>query len=211
VLAVVSTHFDDAVFSCWTVIESDEDVEVITVFSAGPLDQRVTDWDADTGVDSATRMVQRVVENDAALSLAGRRAINLPLRERQYDGGAVDHDLLRPRLGEAARVYVPSGTARNEGWVNAEHGVVRDACLAIRPDAYLYADNPYWQFRDDPELPLGWGIGLRRCVVELTSEQRERKAEAIRCYAGELTKLERIFGPCADPDHLEYEVFWAPQ
>ena len=55
-ITVVSTHFDDAVFSCWTVLAGDADVEVLTVFTAGPDDDRVTEWDADTGVTSAERI-----------------------------------------------------------------------------------------------------------------------------------------------------------
>jgi hypothetical protein len=52
--------------------------------------------------------------------------------------------------------------------------------------------------------------------TSLSSDQRERKAEAIRCYAGELPKLERGigdwqgFGPLAAPEHLEFELFWLP-
>ena len=205
-ITVVSTHFDDAVFSCWTVLTGEAAVEVLTVFTAGPDDDRVTEWDADTGVTSAERMVQRAAENSAALALAGRRAVNLGLREGQYDGGHVDPSVLREPLSRADVVYVPAGSGSTHA--NREHAVVRDACLAVCPHALVYADNPYWYFRDDATLPPGLDLGLRRVVVELTPSQREQKADAIACYAGELMKLEGFFGPCTDPSRLQYEVFW---
>ena len=179
---------------------------VVTVFTAGPDDDRTTEWDADTGVTSAARMLQRAAENEAALALAGRTAANLGLRESQYDGGAVDPELLRPYLHDAETVYVPSGTGAEI--VNPEHVVVRDACLALRSDAVLYADNPYWHF--SPALSLPVVIGRERSIVELSADERERKAAAIRCYAGELAKLEEAYGPCADPSVLRYEVYWRP-
>ena len=149
---------------------------VVTVFTAGPDDDRTTEWDADTGVTSAARMLQRAAENEAALALAGRTAANLGLRESQYDGGAVDPELLRPYLHDAETVYVPSGTGAEI--VNPEHVVVRDACLALRSDAVLYADNPYWHF--SPALSLPVVIGRERSIVELVptsaSEWRRRSA-----------------------------------
>jgi len=207
-ITIVSTHLDDAVFSCWTIIDGEGDVEVVTVFTAGPADRRIVPWDADTGVDSATRMVQRAAENDAALALAGRRATNLGFLENMYDDGSIDLAVLGDHLAQAELVYIPAGVGIEH--VNPEHCVARDACLSIRPDARLYADNPYCHFRPDIELPAGIGVGLTRTVVPLTSEQRSRKAEALRCYAGELAKLEELYGPCTDPDRLQYEVFWAP-
>src|SRR5438105_3115344 len=97
-IVVVSPHFDDAVFSCWSVIDSDDAVDVVTVFTAGPAPGVITGWDRDTGVDSATRMNQRVVENDEALAVAGRRATNLGFLEAMYDGGGLDIDVLRRHL-----------------------------------------------------------------------------------------------------------------
>lgn len=205
-IVVVSTHFDDAVFSCWTLLESADDVEVVTVFTSGPDDDRITEWDADAGVTSAVRMTQRAAENDAALRRAGCRAVDLGLREGQYDGGVVDPLALREPLGRADVVYIPAGSGLK--YANAEHAVVRHACLSVRPDARFYADNPYWQFRADARLPAGLEVKLERVVIELTPAQRARKAEAIACYAGELAKLERAFGALTDPSLLEHEVRW---
>lgn len=207
-IVIVSPHFDDAVFSCWNVIESEAEVDVLTVFTAGPVDDRVTLWDQDTGVDSATRMKQRATENDAALAHAGRRSIDLGFREGQYDGGSIDPTVLRSHLASAELVYIPAGCGIKH--VNSEHCSVRDACLSVRPDARFYADNPYCHFRRDVVLPAGLGIGFTRTVISLSPGQRARKAEAIKCYAGELAKLEAVFGPCTEADRLKFEIVWEP-
>jgi len=202
-VVVVSPHFDDAVLSCWTVIESGDDVSVVTVFTGGPEPGIVTEWDRDTGVDSATRMVQRAEENRRALALAGRRPTDLGLLEGQYGSGEVDAAVLATPLRDADVVYAPAGVGVEH--VNAEHVVVRDACLAVRPDARLYADQPYSLFRADSELPAA----LDRRLVELTPAQRAGKARAIACYAGEIDKLERTYGSITDEARLLYEIFWA--
>jgi LmbE family N-acetylglucosaminyl deacetylase len=205
---VVSPHLDDAVFSCWSVVARAAEVTVVTVFTGGPDDDRITRWDANTGVTSRERMRQRVAENNAALSLASARAANLGLLEAQYEGGPVRPDDLRETVAAAARVYVPAGV----GVIcrNPEHALVRDACLKLRPDAILYADNPYSDFRSDAGLPPEFRDRYQRRVIELDSEQRSVKSAAIRCYAGELAKLEGTFGTITDPDRLVYEVLWEP-
>jgi hypothetical protein len=203
---LVSTHFDDAVFSCWSVLEEHEDVTVVTVFSGVPRPGFVTDWDRDTGVDSATRMAQRADENRAALAVAGARAIDVGVLEGMYGGGVVEPADLEPFLSDADVLYVPAGVFLKGSHV--EHTLVRDAALTVRPDARLYADQPYCLFRGDVELPEELAGGRTHQRVELDGAARERKAESIRCYAGELDKLEAFFGPCADPDVLREEAFW---
>ena len=199
---VVSPHFDDAVLSCWSLIDGPGAVTVLTVFTEGPEPVLVADWDRDTGVDSATRMIQRADENRAALAIAAREPLDLGLREAIYDGGGVDPELLRAHLAAADQVYVPAAIGVEH--VNREHALVRDACLVVRGDCALYADQPYSMFRDDAEL----SGEFERHVIALSVEQRTRKAEAIACYAGEVPKLERAFGSITHPDRLMYEILW---
>jgi LmbE family N-acetylglucosaminyl deacetylase len=206
-IIVVSPHFDDAVLSCWTVVASADDVKVVTVFTNGPEPGVVAAWDADTDVDSATRMRQRAEENRAALALAGREPVNLGALEAVYGGGDVDRDAIRQQLAGADAVYIPAAVGVNH--VNREHIVVRAACLAVRGDCHFYADQPYSLFRSDTELPPGLVFGERRVVV-LTDDQRSRKAEAIASYRGEVRKLEDHYGPITQPERLAHEVFWRP-
>jgi LmbE family N-acetylglucosaminyl deacetylase len=211
---VVSPHFDDAVLSCWSLVDSDADVEVVTFYTAGPDDPAlVTRWDADTGVTSQVRMQQRAEENKAALAIAGRSATNLGGLEGQYGDGSVDEEVLAAAIRDAEIVYLPAATATHEDGVNKEHLRVRDAGLRSRPDAWLYADQPYNHFRAGLEAPAD----LRDHFGEtqeflLTSTQRERKATALACYAGELGKLAKAFGlELTDPAVLTRETFWQPR
>lgn len=211
---VVSTHFDDAVLSCWSLVDSDADVEVVTVYTAGPGDPTVISrWDADTSVTSQVRMQQRAEENRAALALAGRGATNLGCLEGQYGDGSVDEDILAGAIRDAEVVYLPAAIATHEEHVNKEHVRVRDAGLRIRPDAWLYADQPYNHFRAALSLPaaLRDRFGDAEELV-LSPTQRERKAKALACYAGELQKLTNGFGlELTDPAVLTRETFWQPR
>src|SRR5205807_10094736 len=81
---VVSTHLDDAVLSCWSVLDAPGDVVVVTVFTGGPPPGTLTEWDRDSGAaDSAERMIQRVEEDRAALRVAGREPVHVGLLEGQ--------------------------------------------------------------------------------------------------------------------------------
>jgi hypothetical protein len=115
-------------------------------------------------------------------------------------------------LGAAELVYLPAGIGAPGGRVHGEHVLVRDACLELRPDARLYADQPYCLYRPGLQLsaPLRDRYREARDIL-LTPPQRERKAEAIAAYGGEVPKLNRGFGIClTDPAILVRETFWQP-
>jgi hypothetical protein len=78
----------------------------------------------------------------------------------------------------------------------------------VRPDAALYADQPYCGFRPDIRLPAELGKGYAPELVSLSPQERTRKAGAVHCYAGELAKLESMYGAFAAPEHLEHELYW---
>jgi hypothetical protein len=202
------------VLSCWSLVDSDGDVEVVTVYTAGPDDPAlISRWDADTGVTSQVRMQQRAEENRAALAIAGRGVTNLGALEGQYGDGSVDEEVLATAISDADTVYLPAATASQDDQVNKEHVRVRDAGLRIRPDALLYADQPYNHFRAELELPadLQDRFGDTQEVL-LSLTQRERKASALACYAGELQKLANAFGlELTDPAVLTRETFWQPR
>lgn len=210
-IVVVSTHLDDAVLSCWSIVAGDADVTVVTVFTGSPEDPNlVTDWDRDTGLTSKERMAARIDENRAALAVAGRSPIDLGFLESQYGGRSIDAGVLAERLRDAELVYLPAGTGVPGGRVHPEHVLVRDACLELRPDARLYADQPYCLFRPglEPPAPLRDRYSEADNIL-LTLPQRERKAEAITLYAGEVPKLDRAFGiRLTDPEVLVRETFW---
>ncbi len=197
-ILVVSTHLDDAVFSCWSVLSGPRDVVPATVFT-GVLPGVQSWWDAD--VPSEIRGAERLAEDRAALAVAGREPVHVGLYDAPF--GVRDQPIaetLGPLLAEAEVVYAPLA------FENEDHLLVHDAVLSVRPDAVLYVDLPY-ALRSAPpdEVP-----GRTRRAVELTGGELERKLGACRCYAGELRRLEPLFGDFLADPRLGVETFWEP-
>lgn len=82
---VCSPHFDDAVLNCWSVLERDQSCEVVNVFTGAPSGP-FTSWidQANGASSSAAHMDTRALEDRAALSVAGKKAIDLGMLEVQY-------------------------------------------------------------------------------------------------------------------------------
>lgn len=191
---VVSTHFDDAVFSCYSVLGPD--TTVVTVLAGFPADGVLGGWDAEGGATSSVdRVRERRAEDEAALGLSGSRPLHLDFLDKQYwdpDGPSVGELAygLEPHL--AGTVYAPAGIG------NDQHALVRDAVLAVRPDAILYADLPY-------ALKHGWGEPARD--VELADATVAEKIAASRCYATQLDQLIAGFGEFLTAEALRRERF----
>src|SRR3954463_6689544 len=124
---VVSPHLDDAVLSCWHVLESG-DATVVTVFAGVPEPGTRGWWDRLTGSDdSAARVRERLREDDAALALAGSTAARLDLLDEQYrSNGAVPAiaEALAGHVRDADEVYAPLGL-----FLSPDHTLVREAAL----------------------------------------------------------------------------------
>lgn len=192
--AVVSTHFDDAVFSCYSLLGPE--TTVVTALAGFPAEGVLGSWDADGGAtSSAARVAERRAEDEAALALSGSRAVHLDFLDKQYwdDGGPSVGELaygLEPHLVGTA--YAPAGIG------NDQHALVRDAVLAVRPDAILYVDLPY-------ALLHGWGEPGHD--VELDDALVAEKLAASRCYATQLDQLVADFGDFLTVDALRRERF----
>ncbi len=151
---VLSTHFDDAVLSCYSTLGPE--TTVVTVLAGIPPEGVLGDWDAEGGATSSRdRVLERREEDRQALALSGSSYVHLGFHETQHVGSknaptvAELVDGLRQYLTDGA-VYAPAGI------LNGEHKWIRDAALALRPDAILYADLPYALragFDLPPELP----------------------------------------------------------
>jgi LmbE family N-acetylglucosaminyl deacetylase len=223
---VVSTHLDDAVFSCYGAIGPD--VTVLTVLAGIPPAQTVGAWDARGGVrDSREHVEERREEDIRAIERSGAQVIHLDFPDAQYArSGAVKApslDSVVRALGQhlrgASTVYAPSAlSARTLGLLRrlrrrrSDHRLIRDAVLSVRPDAVLYADLPYARH------PAG-GFDLpaelveqerRQYVTRLEGALLEEKLEASACYASQLPQLRRIFGDFLDDAMLGTEVYWTP-
>jgi len=160
-LVILSPHLDDAVLSCWHLLEGPGDVRVVNVFAGKPPpDAAAGWWDELSGRrDSGQAVDERVAEDRAALALAGREPLNLDFLDHQYR--RCDQPLapvvraLRPALAPGALVLAPCALgpalhapiAREAGTEpHPDHVAVRSAALALRSEGLavaLYADFPH--------------------------------------------------------------------
>ena len=235
-IVVLSPHLDDAVLSCWHVLESSADVTVVNVFTGSPPSGTPAPWwDQLTGAtDSVARMRERHEEDRRALALAGRAAVALDLLDAQYRRRGLPVFALAERLRTAvpssALVYAPAAMMRHP-----DHELVRDAAFELARAGSrlaLYADLPHaigqgwpaWvtgQPNAQPGLDVGasWtdalaGAGLAvECLVPrvrpLDAEARARKLRAVALYETQRPALDELaFVPLDDPRALAWEVSW---
>ncbi len=164
-IAVLSPHLDDAVLSCWGLLDGPGEVLVVNVFAGVPPDGAPRGWWdalANSG-DPRDAMAARLAEDAAALGLAGRTPVNLGFVDRQYrDGDQPTEPIveaLLETLSPSSVVYAPAAIAPQmfDGghWgysAHPDHVAVRAAALALRAHGYraaLYADLPH-------ASALGW-------------------------------------------------------
>lgn len=233
--AILSPHFDDAVLSCWALLEGPDDVTVVNVFTASPpIGTSPPWWDRATEAsDPVERMRERREEDAAALALVGRSSVHIGLLDDQYRHGEVSAHQIAERIGErldrGATLYAPGAF---DG--HPDHCLVRDAALELARlgcPVVVYADLPHATVRGWPawlspdEAPAGsevateWsrvlaGAGLDtenlvRRVHPLGSQARARKLRAIAAYRTQRAALDRFaFLPLEDPRALAWEVSW---
>ncbi|HLB20501.1 MAG TPA: PIG-L family deacetylase [Solirubrobacteraceae bacterium] len=233
---ILSPHFDDAVLSCWHVLESAVEVLVVNVFAGEPAAGALGWWDRLAGAtDSAAAVRMRIEEDRRALALAGREAVNLPFLDSQYrrsdQAPAEIAEALRGVLVAGARIYAPASLGDH----HADHTAVRAAALALHEEVAevtLYADLPHATQNGWPRWVLDgrsspgadragerWasqleatGIPVERMVAaahRLPPEERARKLEAVLTYASQTAPLEQVFGrSLKDPELLAFEVDW---
>jgi LmbE family N-acetylglucosaminyl deacetylase len=222
---VVSAHLDDAVLSCYGALGPES--TVVTVLAGMPPSGTMGLWDARGGAsDSRERVAERREEDRRALTLSGSELVHLDFPDSQYTGNgglepptvASVAEGLRPLLADAEFVYAPSALSartlrRLRPRAPSDHRLVRDAVLAVRSDAVLYADLPYARhptrggFRLPRELS---GVARRRHVVRLGVAAIAEKLRAVERYESQLAQLRAAFGEFIDEKNLGTEVYWAP-
>src|SRR3954452_19562154 len=173
---VLSPHLDDAVLSCWHVLEAGE-ATVVSVFAGVPDQGESGWWDRLTlGNDSAGRVRERIREDESALDLAGAEAVRLELLDEQYRRNGASPGVTAALAGhvrDADEVYAPLGL-----FLSMDHELVRDAALELRNQLVLYADHPHagiwglpgWVTGDDkdPELDVegAWRYRMTEAGLE---------------------------------------------
>lgn len=235
-VVVLSPHLDDAVLSCWHVLESRADVTVVNVFSGSPPPGTPAPWwDQLTGAtDPVARMRERHEEDRRALALAGRAAVAIDLLDAQYRRQELPVAALVERLQSAippgALVCAPAAMTRHP-----DHELVRDAALELARAGSrlaLYADLPHaieqgwpaWvtgepRARSGLDVGAAWaevlagaGLAVERLVPRvrpLDAEARGRKLRAVAAYETQRAALDELaFVPLDDPRALAWEVSW---
>jgi len=234
-VAILSPHLDDAVLSCWHLVDSPLGVTVVNVFAGSPPAGTPTPWwDRLTGAsDPVERMHERRAEDRAALALAGRVGVAIDLLDAQYRQEPLPvADLVR-RLREVipagALVYAPAAMGHHP-----DHELVRTASLELARAGRrvaLYADIPHSIERGWPAWITGepalvgsaaaaaWsrvlaaaGLDVPRLVPEvraLGERARTRKLRAIDAYRTQRAALDELaFAPLNSRQVLAWEVSW---
>ena len=232
---VLSPHLDDAVLSCWHLLDGPGEVTVVNVFTGSPRAGTPTPpWDRATGArDPVSRMRERREEDRQALRVVGRRAVGLGLLDQQYRRSPVQParlaELLDGHVPPGAVVHAPAGLSGHP-----DHVAVRAAAMQLarlgRP-LVLYADLPHGTTRGWPAWVSGtpeadgldvgaeWervlddaGLLVPRLVprVRAVDERaRERKLRALGEYRTQRPGLDAMsFVPLDDPRALAFEVAW---
>ncbi len=235
-VAILSPHLDDAVLSCWHVLEEREEATVVNVFTGSPPHgTQAPSWDRLTGAtDPVERMRERREEDRRALAVVGRDAVYLDLLDSQYGRDELSTGWLAARLRTLLEpdtvVHAPAGLSRHP-----DHECVRDAALELAragSQVMIYADLPHgirhgWPawVAGVPEPPgidvdAEWagvlgeaGLAVERLVARvrpLDAQARERKLSALAEYRTQRVALDGLgFVPLDDPRALAFEVSWA--
>lgn len=223
-LVVLSAHPDDAVFSCWNLLEQ-PDVRVATVFTGEPPPGTPPPrWDR---ITRAT-MPDRLEEDRRALALAGCEPVHLGLLDSQYRAGDQDLDELVDAVPNAGGSELAAPAAIGG---HSDHEFVRDAALRLAcegADVAFFADLPYaiefgwppWVTGAKPQphvdvdayceeaiAPIR-GAGYEPHVVELSAASVARKIAAIQAYVNQFPVLEGPFGRLTHPEVVQHEVVW---
>jgi LmbE family N-acetylglucosaminyl deacetylase len=232
---VLSPHPDDAVLSCWSVLERGGQVSVVTVFSGLPDEEAPSSaGDRLAGVVHArAAMTARIEEDREALAAVVRTLVQMPFVDAAYRVGELRQVDLVWAIGSALvpgdRIFAPAGLGGHP-----DHLALRRAALELRDQGFpatLYADFPYaaafgwpgWVTDESPQPELHvdhwWesqgaeaGVsfdapGAR--VVRLGPAAHAAKVEALRTYRTQFPLLEG--GPqrrLTNPSLSGFEVFW---
>jgi LmbE family N-acetylglucosaminyl deacetylase len=226
---VLSPHLDDAVLSCWHLLDSIDDVLVVNVFTGlPPAGTPVTRWDRITGAtDARVRVEERLREDREALGLVRKESVGLDFVEGQYGARHPSPQEIAAAVEPLeGHVVAPAGIGGH-----SEHELVRDAALRLGRTTSFYADLPYATAFGWPawvpgverdaylDVDADWeewiaplpATGYEPRVVELSDEQQLRKIAAMRTYRTQFPALEAgAARRLTHPDLIAFELIWDP-
>lgn len=234
---VLSPHLDDAVLSCFSLLQATPAALVVNVFAGVPPAGSVARWDrVCCAQDSAARARERLKEDTAALGPLGVTPVQLGFLDIEVRDFAPPPALAQidaavcEAVGRASAVYVPAGIGGH-----ADHVTVRSYGRALARagvPTLLYAEMPYsvvhgWPawvsgaaedpFLDpDPFLEsylaaTPEAAPLREArVARLDGGDAAAKLAAMRAYRSQYPALDGgANGVLTNPANHAFEVFWA--
>lgn len=212
---VLSPHLDDAVLSCWEILNR-ESTLVINVCSGvpqgqyedqlTPTDQFTLSEAGVTDIDNSADYVRRRRDEDrAATRRTSVKTEHLPFLDCQYYPDSEPaplediHRELKNLMVKSEIIYAPAAIASFWGFVHPDHQRVRDAALRLLEEGHslrLYGDLPY-ALRAQPK----WWMGLENENPDsdfLLSDLREAnldnsKHQALREYVTQVPALNRVW------------------
>lgn len=226
-LEIISPHFDDAVYSCWQLIQPNS--RVTTLFGGYPADEQPSEWDISTGFGNAREAIEtRVQENQIALDGTGANILNLEYLDTVFreDDELTDTELfedLRQILDPRAVILAPLGFSFT--YEHPDHILTREAIkrfMKLGRKVVFYADIPYavsadqthnWPYKipnDTVEAILGSTAAV---VPRRLSEGVSRsKIEAVRSYASQFARNDDLAGGVlSDPRTYDWECIIVPK
>jgi hypothetical protein len=159
-LLVISPHLDDAALSCGALLERDEPLTILDVFTQRPEPEQRTQWDTECGfAGSHAAMAARWAEEQAAFAGAQHRVEGADLLDGQYLPGLrddADRRRLAGRLEEwledhrdpHATVVVPLGAGTPPGVRPSARARLR----ARRAGTFAFDNSPDHLFARDVVL-----------------------------------------------------------
>lgn len=196
----VSTHLDDAVYSCGKLISIIEHPTVVTVFAGMPQNKEVcTAYDQKSGFNTAEEAINaRRDENATALTLLGAESICLDFVDKQY--GQANNPLavkkaLNTLIKNYDEIYFPLG------FMHSDHHLIgsmlkslvkanKDKTFYVFMDMPYYVDNPIAAAEAFATLPFPADYAYR-------GGDLGKKMLAIACYKSQFP-ITNIFHLMAD-------------
>ena len=224
---ILSPHFDDAVFSCWHLINQPSS-EVITVFAGVPPDKTSTLWDKLCGQSDSVQMMQkRIEENKSALSATSNSYRNLDFLDHQYI--STKKDLLQEITDNVLSLASPDShffvpLAMGNLWSHPDHIMVREVgvlLLSRGEKVSFYADVPYmWipsrlskKYKERVIKKLGhfFNKDFSVQVFELNKDEQNNKLLAMKKYRSQYNMTNLVsLGTLKRKANLQREVYFSP-
>jgi hypothetical protein len=234
---VLSSHLDDAVWACFSLLLDARPPAVVATVFAGVPSPEPGWWDRMCGIaDSAAHVRSRREEDAAVLAALGCRHVHLSFLDGQYRGA--DPLSAEPVVAElrecvpvASRVYAPAGIGDHP-----DHLIARDAGAVLAASGVpttIYADYSYctrhgWPRWIDPggseNADEQWRRAIGHVVGDALSRPRLRRlsepesAAKLRAMKGYVTQFAHVEAeeprwqedglPPSDPRKRALEVFY---